>query len=57
LSADTLEPSADNYAALGDVVDNAPAVHSLGEHPFEIGSRHAERSREPALFGEWCVIA
>jgi hypothetical protein len=57
LSADTLEPSTDNYAAFGDVVDNAPAVHSLGEHSFEVGSRHAERSRDRRLSGEWCVIA
>jgi hypothetical protein len=36
LSAETLEPGADNFAVLGKVVDGVPAIHSLGEHSFEV---------------------
>src|SRR5262249_58588810 len=41
LSAETLEPGADNFAVQGEVVDGVPTIHSLGEHSFEIAKRHA----------------
>jgi hypothetical protein len=51
LSAETLKPGADNLAVLDEVVDGAPAIHSLGEHSFEIAARHAvliRRKRQAA---------
>jgi hypothetical protein len=45
VSAETLEPGADNYAVFGEVVDNAPAIHSLSEHAFEMSTRHAADER------------
>jgi hypothetical protein len=38
LSAETLEPGADNFAVLGKVVDGVPAIHTLGEHSFEVAN-------------------
>jgi hypothetical protein len=51
LSAETLEPGADNFAVLGKVVDGVPAIHSLGEHSFEVAARHAVAGVDEAQSG------